>query len=270
MSAAFPDGLDALRVELSLAEIMRLIERTARWVSRETFKRLPVWYPEHSRRGLFYKANWSKPQPNTNRATGVSSHKQESNRYANLALTNALGLRPHERPNWSCCHIWGIDDDSYALGNAVVQDPRFYSCVANMVLLPTPLKAFTDVMPEVKWMLRACAFYAFGWHCDHEALADCSHLAGWTNDPAYPASWPKAPDDAPPPNTVSINDRIIVDANRRLAKIHRDLEHAGEFYPRAAVIKALTYWNLPIPFSCRKYALDDRRGKVSSGSTREY
>ena len=49
------DGLDALRAEMSLGEIMRLIERTARWVSTETFRRLPVWYPEHSRRGLFYK-----------------------------------------------------------------------------------------------------------------------------------------------------------------------------------------------------------------------
>ncbi len=51
------DGLDAVRAELSLAEIMRLIERTARWVAPETFRLLPVWYPEHSRRGLFYKSN---------------------------------------------------------------------------------------------------------------------------------------------------------------------------------------------------------------------
>lgn len=39
----------------------------------------------------------------------------------------------------------------------MVQDHQFYSCVANMVLLPAPLKAFTDAMPEVKAMLRVCS-----------------------------------------------------------------------------------------------------------------
>ena len=42
-----PDGLEALRREMSLPEIMRLIERTARRVDRETFDYLPVWYPRH-------------------------------------------------------------------------------------------------------------------------------------------------------------------------------------------------------------------------------
>jgi hypothetical protein len=157
MNRNLPDGLDALRNELSLAEILRLIERTARWVAPETFRRLPVWYPEHCRRGLFYKSNWAEPQLNRNRQTGVTVHKHEGNLYANKALTLALGLRSRDRPSWSCCHIWGVDDAAYASTNIIVQDPRFYSCVGNMVLLPTPLKAFTDVMPDVKSMLRACA-----------------------------------------------------------------------------------------------------------------
>lgn len=238
------DGLDALRAELSLAEIMRLIERTARWVSRETFERLPVWYPEHTRRGLFYKANWSEPQHNTNRQTGVTVHKHEGNNYASKALTHALGLRSRQRPNWSCCHIWGVDDATFGSSNVVVQDARFYSCVANMVLLPTPLKAFTDVMPDVKWMLRACAFNTYGWRCDHEVLIDAD-LATWTADAAYPASWPKGPADAPPHGIVPMTAAIARDADRRLAAIHADLENAGPFYPREAVISALTYWRLP-------------------------
>jgi hypothetical protein len=40
----FPDGLDALRAELDLAQIMRLIERTTRWVAPATYRLLPVWY----------------------------------------------------------------------------------------------------------------------------------------------------------------------------------------------------------------------------------
>jgi hypothetical protein len=53
----------------------------------------------------------------------------------------------------------------------------FFSCVGNMVLLPTPLKAFTDTMPEIKSMLRICARNLYGWQCDHESMSaiNCSH-----------------------------------------------------------------------------------------------
>lgn len=237
------DGLDALRTELSLAEIARLIERTARWVAPKTFKRLPVWYPEYSRKGLFYNANWSEPRFNTNRQTGQIVHKHEGNLYANKALTHALGLRSQNRPNWSCCHIWGIDDATYAATNVIVQDPRFYSCVANMVLLPTPLKAFTDVMPEVKAMLRACALFTYGWRCDIEALAEID-IDSIVQNEAYPASWPKKLGGTPPPGTIEMTSSIAKDADRRLDTIRHDLIHAGEFYPREQVKAALAYWSV--------------------------
>ena len=105
-----PDGLVALRDVLSLKEIASLIERTARWVSPEAFQLLPVWFLERSRKGLLYKGNWSERQMNKNQITGQSVHKSEANVYASKALTLALGLSSKSRPNWSCCHIWGIDD----------------------------------------------------------------------------------------------------------------------------------------------------------------
>jgi hypothetical protein len=188
-----PDGLTALRDVLKLSEVMRLIEHTARWVDPETFRLLPLWYPEHARRGYFYKNNWSEPQMNKNRQSGHTEHKREGNVHANLALTHALGLRSDDRPNWSCCHIWGIDDALYQEANAIVQDRRFFSCVANMVLLPTPLKAFTDTMQDVKAMLRICARHLYGWHCDHEgAVEGLAIVEGWTDWSAYPESWPTA------------------------------------------------------------------------------
>ncbi len=98
MSAiSLPDGAEALKAELKLGDIMRLIERTARWVDPETFDLLPVWYPEHARRALFYKGNWTEPQMNINRKTEVSVHKMEGNTNANKGLTLALGLRPDGR-----------------------------------------------------------------------------------------------------------------------------------------------------------------------------
>jgi len=239
------DGLEELRRVISSKEIASMIERTARWVSPETFSLLPVWFPEHSRRGLFYKGNWSEPQTNTNRVTGHSIHKYEGNTHANEALTLALGLRKKQRPNWSCCHLWGVDDPTFQLSNSVVQDCRFFSCVANMVLLPTPLKAFTDTLPEIKVMLRICAMNLYEWKCDHEELKG-AHLAleAWSDWDSYPASWPKRPKERLPLGTVALSPSIQASAEKRLSEIRRDLLEAGPHYPRDQVRDALRYWNV--------------------------
>ena len=50
------DGLDALREQLDISITMKLIERTAQWVDRDTFEYLPVWFPDEARRDLLYKS----------------------------------------------------------------------------------------------------------------------------------------------------------------------------------------------------------------------
>lgn len=242
-----PDGLEALRRELGLKDVMGLIERTAHWVEPQTFEYLPVWYPGHARRAPLYKANWSEPQMNRNRQTGAIAHKFEGDIHASKALTLALGLRPAERPNWSCCHIWGVDDAAYQISNAVVQDRRFFSCVANMVLLPTPLKAFTDVMPEVKMMLRVCALQLYTWSCDCDEVADnASQVAEWSDWGVYPESWPKPGRSSLPIGTARFSTRIKDAADRRKTAIRKDLETAGPHYPRDDVRRVLDYWNISL------------------------
>jgi hypothetical protein len=240
------DGLDALRAEIGVKEIASLIERTARWVDPATFKLLPVWFPEHARGRHFYKGNWAEPQMNTKRSSGVASHKVEGNIYANQALTLALGLRKSSRPNWSCCHIWGLDDSKYQSANAVVQDRRYYSCIANMVLLPTPLKAFTDTMPDVKAMLRICARSIYNWSCDHESLSAVhGALDAWTDWDAYPASWPRTSGDCKKPlGLVALTPEIEYAATKRLANIRDEIQHAGSHYPRDEVHRVLDYWKI--------------------------
>jgi hypothetical protein len=228
-----------------VSEIASLIERTARWVARETFELLPVWFPEHSRRSLIYKANWSEPQLNKTHKTGVSVHKLEGNIYANQAITMALGSTKAKRPNWSCCHIWGGDDLTYQKSNDVVSDPRFYSCVGNMVLLPTPLKVFTDSMAEIKAMLRICARNLYGWQCDHESMSavnvSLDKCIDWS---AYPKSWPRKHGEQRPLGIVDLTPTIEKSAARRLATMRNDLQCAGKFYPKDAVRTALAYWGI--------------------------
>lgn len=231
--------------ELSVTEVMRLIERTARWVDPLTFDLLPVWYPEFARKVYFYKSNWTEPQMNTNQQTQQSVHKQEGNLNANKALTYALGLRSKGREGWSCCHLWSVDDALYQETNAVVQDRKFFSCVANMVLLPTPLKAFTDTMPVVKAMLRLCARNTYGWQCDHVSQeATNAALDGWNDWSSYPKSWPKEQNDSTPLGIMKINDDIYATANRRWKAIQDGLEHAGPHYPKDEVLSVLAYWKL--------------------------
>jgi hypothetical protein len=243
--AGMDDGLEALRAQIGIAEIASLIERTARWVAPETFELLPVWFPEHARRQRFYKSNWSTPQMNTSRATRLSVHKAEGNVYANQALTLALGLTKKRRPNWSCCHIWGVDDPTYQRSNDVVSDHRFYSCIANMVLLPTPLKAFTDALPEMKSMLRICARNLYGWQCDHETMREVNRrLDDWCDWSVYPRSWPRTPGQRRPIGVVELTETIKRSAAKRLAKIRADLTQAGEHYPRDKVRQVLKQWNI--------------------------
>lgn len=239
------DGLETLRSIIGLREIASLIERTARWVAPETFRMLPLWFPEHARRSFFYKANWSDPQMNKNRATGSSVHKMEGNVHANKALTLALGLRKRTRPNWSCCHIWGLDDPGFQLSNFIVTDRRYFSCVGNMVLLPTPLKAFTDAMPEIKSMLRICARNLYSWQCDHDSVKEANRkLDSWSDWDSYPASWPRTPNEKRPLGVMPLTSIIEASVERRKAAIRHDLEHAGSFYPKVAVKEAIEYWKI--------------------------
>lgn len=245
MSQSLPNGLEVLREHLDLKTIMRLIERTARWADIETFRFLPIWAPEYARRVQLYNANWTVPRANTNRRSGARTLKLEGNTEANKALTEALDLRARE--HWSCCHIWGVDDQSYQKHNAIVQNHRYFSCIANMVFLPSPLKAFTDAMPEVKAMLRLCARNYYGWVCDHEsAEAARAQIDAWEDWDVYPASWPHSAGVSAPLGVVAFNDRIRRNAERRLARIRKDIESAGPHYPRDEVRSALAYWGVTL------------------------
>jgi len=137
----------------------------------ETFQQLPVWSP-WAARGLRYDKTWCRRYPNTRRTTKQTSEKVEGNIAAGGALIAAPGVARPKPPNWTVCPIWGYDDPTYAKEGSIVRDRRYFSCVANIVWLPTPLEGFTDALPEVKTMLRTCAFYLYDWACEAEGVRD--------------------------------------------------------------------------------------------------
>lgn len=242
-----PDGNEAPRGDIPA--VVELIERTALWVNPETFRRLPVWAPYMARGRSLYNAEWNRRYTNTRKATGVTAEKVEGNVAALKALQAALGVTNPKPKNWTVCHIWGYDDSSYAQRSEVVQDPRYYSCLANMIWLPTPLKGFTDALPEVKDMLRVCAFQLYGWACDHPSVAEKSARvrSGWVPD-GYPRTWP-APErpNVLPQGTAPFTGCIEEKIAKQKQRIKNLIEDRGlKHFPRDEVLEVLKFWGVQL------------------------
>ena len=234
-----PDGLDAIRHEQK--HIVKMIEDTARWIHPDTFRALPIWYPETARGRPIFDATWTRQYTNTKRQTGAIAAKVEPNIKAGKAFVAALGVG--KVANWTVCHIWGVDDPKFRKPNSVIADPRYYSCVANMVWLPTPLKAFTDAMPEIKRMIRVCALHLYGWVCDHPDVAE--HAREVREGPIpedYPERWPTPERICLPPGTAPFTPKVSAAIERRKAELKRMLvERSLAEFPRDEVRRVLMY-----------------------------
>jgi hypothetical protein len=240
-----PDGNDEIIAELPL--IVEIIARTARWVHPEAFRQLPVWSPWAARGLPVYDKTWCRRYTNTKRTTKQTIEKVEGNIAAGGALIAALGVARPKPPNWTVCHIWGYDDPAYAKEGSIVRDRRYFSCVANMVWLPTPLKGFTDALPEVKTMLRTCAFYLYDWACEAEGVRDeAESIRSGTIPSGYPQSWP-CPDRPRllPAGTAPFTPRVEDEIRKRKARIRAMLaDESLSCFPREEVQQVLKFWRI--------------------------
>jgi len=232
----FPDGNVALSADIPA--MVEMVEKTARWIHPNTFHSLPVWAPQIARKQARYTADGKR-----NRS------KSEGNDAAIQTIKDALDVaRPYPK-NWTVCHIWGYDDPKFALRGSVTQDPRFYSCVGNMIWLPTPLKGFTDAVPAIKAMLRTCAYYLYGWACEHPDVAEQAEAVRSGPLPEhYPQTWPHACR----PNTLPLgisqySENIERAIAKRKAQWRVALDNPNlENYPREQVRDVLAFWQIEI------------------------
>lgn len=246
-SNKIPDGNAEIAAEIPL--IVEIIARTSGWVHPDTFRALPVWCPWTARGRPLYDSKWQRRYTNTKRATGQTAEKFEGNVAAGKALIAALGVANPKPKNWTVCHIWGYDDPAFAMDGGIVRDPRYFSCIANMVWLPTPLKGFTDALPEIKTMLRTCAFYLYDWACEHESVSSQAEFirAGEIPD-GYPEKWPgPTRRGILPPGTAPFTPGIRTEIERRKQGIRRMLDDESLTHsPRDEVREVLTFWNVTL------------------------
>ena len=234
------DGLAEIEHELPL--IMRVIARTARWVHPDTFHALPIWCPDTARGQPRYDASWENQLVSQK---GIL--KVEENIRAASALVEALGVKAKPK-NWTVCHIWGYDDENFAGRSNIVQDPCYYSCIGNMVWLPTPLKGFTDAVPRIKEYLRVCAFHLYDWACEHHDVRAAAEKvrAGYIPD-GYPEEWPTGKRRILPRGTAPYSDRARHSIDRRKSKIKQQLSsNTLPLYPRESVLKVLAHWKVSL------------------------
>ena len=236
------DGNETLR-EVFLehrVEILPIILKASYWVHPDIFKALPVWYPEFWRTAPLFKSDWSTRQLNN------GEPKDEGNGQASITLKKALNLSGELDNEWTCCHIWGTH--GFQNSNEIIRDSRFYSCVANMTLLPTPLKAFTDSDINIKFALRVLAFHLYDWVCDHEQAKDHSLLIrnGETPD-GYPDGWPHPRKKSLPPNICPTTATVLNRISKRKQDIKNLLSDSSKVhYPREKVIRSLDYWGIEL------------------------
>ena len=116
--------------------------------------------------------------PNTRRARKdekrgevVNGITLDDNSKANQAIKKAVfgsGVMPKR---YGACHIWPKS----------CYDPRYHTCIANLVLLPVALASLTDHDPEVIACLKCRSFELYGWHPDDMPPPE--------RPPGYPDGW---------------------------------------------------------------------------------
>jgi len=223
--------------------MIAMIARTARWVDPRAFQALPVWCPDTARGRPQYNSRWTEKYLDRHGAVSV-----EANIRAGKALMAALGVRGKRPKNWSVCHIWGYDDGGFASQSNIVKDPRYYSCIGNMVWLPTPLKGFTDAVPEIKTILRTCAFHLYGWVCEHpDAAGEAGRIRAGALAGDYPTTWPTANRRITPPGTAPFSGSVIAAIEKQKALIRERLaDHSLVHYPRDEVREVLGFWKVNV------------------------
>ncbi len=239
------DGNEEIAAEIPL--VVEIIARAARWVHPDAFRHLPVWCPWAARGKPLYDTSWQRRSTNTRRSTKQTFEKVEGNIAASKALIAALGVASPRPRNWTVCHIWGYDDPAFATQGSIVQDPRYFSCVANMIWLPTPLKGFTDALPEVKTILRTCAYHLYGWACEHPSVAaQAQSIRAGAIPPGYPFSWP-APDRPGllPAGTAAFSSAVEDEIRKRKLRFRTLLADSNlTHFPREDVLQVLAFWKV--------------------------
>lgn len=102
------------------------------------------------------------------RRTKVNGILLDDNTYPNVTLKKHL--LPAKFEQYTVCHIWP----------GTAYDPKYFTEIRNLVLIPSGLHALSDNLPEIIEMLKYRAYELYNyWYPDNEPI------------PQKPANYPK-------------------------------------------------------------------------------
>ena len=137
-----------------------LVAETAIWANPNMHDGTP-WYPNTRR---------CRTAQGEKRGQILDGVKLDDNTYAYQAIKRAVGIPNNCLVGFEACHIW--PNTCY--------DPRYYTTIANLVLIPRAIAGVSDHDPEVQAVLQYRSYELYGWY--PEGL-QC---------PSKPAFYPKA------------------------------------------------------------------------------
>jgi len=147
-------------------DLANLVAATGLWASPEIHAALagasdaPAWYPKTQRAGAGQK-----------RGTFVGEVRLDDNTYANVAIKRALGLSPRNVVGFEVCHVWP----------GTTYDPRYHTCIANLILLPRSLASLSDHDATVQRAIQYRSFELYAWSPEGVPLPE--------KPPGYPLEW---------------------------------------------------------------------------------
>lgn len=227
------DGNAVLRDSPSITKaLIQIVAETSYWCDPELYKAMPIWYPEAARGNIQYNSEWEKPY-----LTREKAEKKEANQKAKMVMRILSG---GEISNWTCCHIWGYDDPKFRKVGSPTRTSEYYTCPANLILLPNALSSLTDSLTDLKECLRyhAAMLYNF--------KPPAVHLG--SSPPAfYPEKWANNQT-----NILPITKGVVENIIKRRNEILQDLKKfsvENKLFPWESVIECLKFHGIAVKIS---------------------
>ena len=162
-------GIDHLRRVARRHEydLAKLVAETGYWVAPSVHKCFAAFRPPHGavypdirrRVGKDEEAGGSTVDP----ATG-DTIRLDLNNYAGGALRRFLGPPPDgDWEGYHACHVWPD----------TATDRRYYTVLANLVLLPAPLAGLSDHDPHIIECLKYRSYQLYEWHPSEDQPPAC-------------------------------------------------------------------------------------------------
>jgi hypothetical protein len=112
-----------------------------------------------------------------------------------------------------------------------------------------PPKGFTDALPKIKTMLRACAFHLYGWACEDDSVkTQAEAIRGGMVPEGYPSSWPSP--ERPrllPPGTAPFTASVRNEIDKRKTKLRAMLaDKSLANFPNEEVRQILKFWRIDL------------------------